>query len=202
MTKQSLPIIILAAGASSRMRGRDKLMEKVNGLPLLRLQADRALAAGVGPVVIALPAPPHPRYGALEDLSVQIVPVPDAATGMSASLKTAFAALPAEAPAAMLVLADLPDITAQDLETVAKAVDLETDTVVWRGATQDGAPGHPIMFHASLFSSFSALTGDSGGREVLAKAKGRIKLIALPEDRARRDLDTPEDWAAWRAARH
>jgi len=31
----SLAIVILAAGASSRMRGRDKLFEVVEGIPIL-----------------------------------------------------------------------------------------------------------------------------------------------------------------------
>ncbi|MAY45584.1 MAG: 4-diphosphocytidyl-2C-methyl-D-erythritol synthase, partial [Rhodobacteraceae bacterium] len=29
-----IPILLLAAGSSSRMRGRDKLMEEVDGQPL------------------------------------------------------------------------------------------------------------------------------------------------------------------------
>ncbi|PJE36025.1 nucleotidyltransferase family protein, partial [Pseudooceanicola lipolyticus] len=27
----------------------------------------------------------------------------------------------------------------------------------------------------------------------------RVQLVPLPGQRARADLDTPEDWAAWRA---
>ncbi|MCB1376719.1 MAG: nucleotidyltransferase family protein, partial [Rhodobacteraceae bacterium] len=84
--------------------------------------------------------------------------------------------------------------------TVAQAVDLKSDTLIWRGATEDLRPGHPIVFAAPLFPAFAALCGDSGGREIVAMAEDRVKLIALPGQRARRDLDTPEDWAAWRAA--
>ena len=32
-----IPILILAAGASRRMRGQDKLLQVVDGMPLLRL---------------------------------------------------------------------------------------------------------------------------------------------------------------------
>ena len=41
-----IPIVILAAGASSRMRGRDKLLELVDGVALLRRQVERALNTG------------------------------------------------------------------------------------------------------------------------------------------------------------
>ena len=201
MVDVDFPIIVLAAGASRRMRGRDKLLEDVDGEPLLRQQARKALAVTSGPVLIALPPAPHPRYAALDGLTVQIVPVPDAAEGMNASLRAAFSALPADAKAAMLLLGDLPDLTSDDLRDVANAVDLSTETLVWRGATANGAPGHPIVFNAALFGVFATLKGDGGGREVIAQAKGHVQLVPLPADRARNDLDTPEEWAEWRAKR-
>lgn len=197
--KWHFPIIILAAGQSSRMRGAGKLLENVRGRPLLRQQVQNALAVTDGPVLVALPVQPHPRYGAIDDLDAIPIPVPDAGEGMNASLRTAFAALPKEAPCAMLLLADLPDLTQADLRTVADAVDLTSDTLVWRGATQDGAPGHPIVFRSDLFDAFQTLVGDSGGRDVIAQAQGRITRVPLKGDRARRDLDTPEDWDVWRA---
>lgn len=195
------PIIVLAAGQSTRMRGRDKLMELVDGQPLIRRQAAMARAATTGPVIVALPPEPHPRYAALDGLDVETLPVPDAAEGINASLRAAFAALPGDAAAAMLLLADLPDLTGSDLRKVLDAVDLTSGNLIWRGTTRRGRPGHPIVFAAPLFGEFARLAGDGGGREVVAEAAGRIVMVALPDDRARRDLDTPEDWAAWRAAR-
>lgn len=199
MTQHSLPIILLAAGASSRMRGRDKLMEDVDGAPLLRRQAEKARAATVGQVLVALPPEPHDRYAALAGLDLRTVPVADAQEGMNASLRAAFAALPSGCPQAMLLLGDLPDLTTGDLVRVADAVAAHPESLVWRGVTAEGAPGHPIIFDASLFDAFQSLTGDEGGQAVVKQAKDRITLVPLPSDRARRDLDTPEDWAAWRA---
>lgn len=196
-----IPVILLAAGQSRRMRGADKLLEPVEGAPLLRRQADSARAATDGPVIVALPPPPHPRYAVLTGLDVTPLAVPDAAEGMNASLRTAFAALPTGAPAAMLLLADLPELLPVHLTRVLEAVDLDSDTLIWRGATEDGAPGHPIVFAKSMFAEFANLSGDGGGREVVALAKGRVKLVSLPGQAARRDLDTPEDWADWRAER-
>jgi len=201
MALTDIPIIILAAGQSTRMRGRDKLLEPVDGVPLLRRQAELARRTTSGQVLVALPAQPHKRYEALEGLDVTALPVAEATEGMNATLRVAFAALPPCSKAAMLLLADLPDITENDLRKIAQSVDLDTDTLIWRGATQSGGAGHPIVFSAALFSAFKKLTGDSGGREIVARAGDRVQLIPLPGDHARRDLDTPEDWAAWRATR-
>lgn len=195
-----LPIVLLGAGQSARMRGDDKLMQLVDGVPLIRRQAKIARAATSGKVIVALPGEPHPRYGALAGLDIQVLPVPDARHGMTASLKRGFAAV-AGHPAAMLLLGDLPELTVQDLREVAGAVDSESDHLVWRGVTEDGKPGHPIVFAAPLFGAFASLTGDGGGREVVEAAGDRVHLVPLPGQRARRDLDTPEDWAQWHAER-
>lgn len=196
----SFPIILLAAGQSSRMRGRDKLLEDVDGVPLLRRQALMARAATSGDVIVTLPVMPHLRYDVLAGIDITILPVCDADEGMNASLRTAIAAL-SECPCAMVLLADLPDLTALDLGKVAAAVDLTSDTLIWRGATDQGKPGHPIIFKADLFDQLAALTGDSGGRDVVEAAQPYVQLIPLADCRARNDLDTPEDWAIWRATR-
>ncbi|TDK47423.1 nucleotidyltransferase family protein [Antarcticimicrobium luteum] len=195
-----LPILLLAAGQSSRMRGRDKLMEPVGGVPLLRRAARRACAAGIGPVIAALPPAPHPRHDALAGLPVVPVPVPDAAEGIAASLRRALTALPPKAEAAMILLADLPELSTADLQTVAGAVDLRSGVLVWRGATAAGQPGHPVVVARALFAELAALTGDSGAQVAIRRHADRLMLVPLPGRHARLDLDTPEDWAAWRAA--
>lgn len=84
----SLPILILAAGKSERMRGRDKLLEEVRNRTLLR---DRAVAAleTRAPVFVTLPprgAAPE-RWSALSGLEVLRVPVSRPELGMSASIR-------------------------------------------------------------------------------------------------------------------
>ena len=194
------PIILLAAGASSRMKGEDKLMQMVDGQPLLQRQVDMALSVAGDAVYVALPPAPHPRHDMLQDCDAITVAVPDAAEGMNASLRQAFSALPTTAPAAMLLLADLPDLTGDDLLKIAGAVAPQDGTRIWQGATADGAPGHPIVFDAALFSEIRHLKGDTGAKSVVQDNQDKRMLVPLPGNRARLDLDTPEAWAAWRAA--
>lgn len=198
----SHPIITLAAGQSLRMRGRDKLMELIDGTPLLARQVRRACEATSGPVLVTLPPPPHPRHDALDHLDIERVNVPDAAEGMSVSLRTALSALAPQTSAVMILLPDLPEITTEDIRRVMSAVDLTDGTRVWRGTTTDGEPGHPVVIAADLIDELKGLSGDSGGAEVLKRYKSQTCLVDLPGRRARLDLDTPEDWAAWRAARN
>ena len=191
-----IPILILAGGASSRMQGRDKLLEPIGEIPLLRHVAVQALETG-HPVIIALRPDDPPRRAALEGLEVAIHEVAAASEGMSGTLREAVAALP-PCPAFMVMLADLPAITAGDMASVLAAQSSHPDMQIWRGATEDGKPGHPIIFASSLRGAFGEITGDEGAKSIAAKYKTASHLVRLPGTRARTDLDTPEDWAAWR----
>ena len=70
--------------------------------------------------------------------------------------------------------------------------------LLWRGATEDGKPGHPIVFDAALRPEFAELAGDGGGEVLVARHRDRQVLVRFADDIARRDLDTPEEWAAFR----
>ena len=193
----SLAILLLAAGTSTRMRGSDKLLQVVGGQPVLRRQAQAALATGAS-VVVALPTDRPARLAALQGLSVQKVRVADAREGMAASIRAGVAALPEGVAGVAILPADMPEITARDLATVLTAFRAHGDRIV-RGAAQSGAAGHPVVFPARLFAALLALKGDQGARQVLRGED--IVSVPLPGTHALTDLDTPEAWAAWLAAR-
>ena len=192
----SVPILILAGGASARFPG-DKLLQPVDGVPLIRDRALAALETG-HPVIVAMRPGRPDRIAALEGLPVAIRVHEAALEGMGGTQRAAVAALP-PCDRFLMLLADLPDITAEDIATVLRAPAEAPDAVIWRGATQDRRPGHPVLFDAALRGDFRHLKGDDGGRSLVSRYVDRTCLVDLPGDRARRDLDTPEDWAAWRA---
>lgn len=178
------------------MRGGDKLLEDVGGAPLIRHAALAALGTGLAVTVTLRPDRPE-RAQALEGLSLARVTVPDAGDGMAASLRAGVAALPPDTPVAVL-LADMPEIGTEDLDRlVAAFAEAGGDTVV-RAASADGQPGQPVIFPARLRHALLALSGDTGGRDILRHET--VHLVPLPGRRALTDLDTPEDFAAWRGS--
>ena len=193
------PILILAAGQSSRMRGADKLLEDVGGMPLLRRQVKMAAATGA-PVYVALGPEQQSRRAVIDDLGATIIETADAHEGMGGTLRGAVPHLP-ECTAFMVVPADLVALQTEHLKTVLDAARHDdTDHLIWRGATQDGAPGHPIVFSNALRQEFVALSGDTGGAPVVKRHADATCLVTLPDEVARLDLDTPEDWALWRSS--
>ncbi|MFU8880869.1 MAG: nucleotidyltransferase family protein [Rhodobacterales bacterium] len=191
-------ILILAAGASSRMRGGDKLLEQVAGQPILRLMLERALRVASGPVLCTLPAPDHPRMACLEGLDVTPVMVPDAAEGMGASIRAGVRAVPADCPAVMILPGDMPELDKTDLRQMVQAHAAQPEAIL-RATDKTGQHGHPVIFPADLFDDLRACHGDSGARDLLRRHSQRVVTVPLPDLHATTDLDTPEDWAAWRA---
>ncbi|WP_282021322.1 nucleotidyltransferase family protein [Ruegeria faecimaris] len=190
-----IPIILLAAGQSRRMRGADKLLKEIDGCPLLLRSAQTARAASS--VIVALPSKPHPRYDVLQGLDLHLVEIADAEEGMNASLRGALSAVGQEAEAVMVLLADLPEITLDDLQTLIKATKAYPDKLIWRGSTASGQPGHPVIFSRLLFDQISRLTGDEGAQSVVRDHRDKVHLCVLPGQHAVLDLDTPEAWDIW-----
>ena len=180
--------MVLAAGASSRMRGEDKLLREIDGTPLI-LRAVRAACAASPSVVVVLPVG-SARAAWLADMPAHRIEVGKRA--MSVSIAAGVVACPLGA--VMLHLADMPAIGADDLAALCEAWQA-MDVPVLRAATADGRAGHPIVFAEELRPALSALQGDEGARSILVNLA--VELHVLRGDRAVIDLDTPEDWERW-----
>ncbi len=191
-SRDDLRILILAAGASARMRGTDKLLQPVGGVPLLRHVAMQAVATGL-PVHATLPAGDSERGAILRDLPITVIAVSDPDRGMGASLAAGVAALPAAAAGVMVIPADMPELTTADLLQAAEVFDGQSAI---RATSAEGRRGHPVILPARLFAALAGLDGDRGAQGLLASETPL--LVALPGCHATTDLDTPEDWLAWR----
>ncbi|MTJ04269.1 MAG: nucleotidyltransferase family protein [Sediminimonas qiaohouensis] len=193
------PILILAAGASRRMGGADKLLQSVAGQPLLEVIVGRACAAGRD-VFVTLPGPDHPRAEVIEGTCARPVWVTDADEGMAASIRAGVAALPQGAPGVMILPADMPELTEADLRAALDAFEQAAPPrPILRATDEGGTPGHPVIFPSDLFAKLRCLAGDEGARGVVQAHNDRVALLPLPGGHATTDLDTPEAWASWRA---
>ncbi|MDD7972619.1 nucleotidyltransferase family protein [Roseinatronobacter alkalisoli] len=190
-------IVLPAAGLARRMRGGDKLLEPVGGVALLRHAAQQALQAS-SYVAVTLRPEKTRRLSVLLNLPVHVLTVPDADEGMAASLR-AGARWAGDAPvsALMIALPDMPDIAAGDFRALI-AAQAENPDQCLRAASMDHRPGHPVIVPRRLFPDMLELRGDQGARAILRANPPR--LYPLDGQRALTDLDTPEDWAAWRKA--
>lgn len=191
--------LILAAGFGRRMRGADKLMQTVGDEPLLRRIVRHARAA-TKMVYVTVPSQDHPRANAIRDLDMRLLDVPDAAEGMSASLRRGVSAVLPETAGLLVCPADMPELDGQDFLHVISVFRDKPD-VICQAANSSGHPGHPVIFPRWSFAELALVQGDAGGREVVKTNAHRRRFVPLPGTHATTDLDTPEDWDAWRNRR-
>jgi len=191
-------ILILAAGKSSRMRGEDKLTQKIDGVEQIKRIAHSACETG-SLVAITLPDVAHPRASYLLDLDLKIISVPEAHLGMGRSIAAGISRLASlDLDGVMIVPADMPEITQNDLATVIKAF-LNAPNSIIQACTAQDKPGHPVIFPKSTFHDLQILSGDRGAQAVIQANLHLRQLIKLPHLNATTDLDTPEDWKEWRS---
>jgi molybdenum cofactor cytidylyltransferase len=190
--------LVLAAGAGRRMRGADKLLEPVAGMPILRKVAEAARASRADAVVAVIPPGDAARRAALPRDGLAIVEAVQCAEGMAGSLRAGMAALPPETDAVVILLADMPEVGAADIDRLIAAYDREEGREICRAVTEAGAPGHPVLFGRRFFENLASLAGDTGAREIVRDAAEYVVDVPTRGHGAVVDLDTPEAWADWR----
>lgn len=180
--------VVLAAGASSRM-GRQKLLLPVEGgRPLIRLSVERVLAAGLDEVVVVLGRDAEAVGEALEGLAVRTVVNPRYAEGQATSLTAGLDALRPGVEAVVIALGDQPLPDPGLIGRVVGAFRAGTAGIVV-SRYRDGR-GHPVLFAAALFDELRRVTGDQGGRAVIARDERRVVEVPV-------DADAPPDVDTW-----
>ena len=183
--------LVLAAGQSSRMGGANKLLAEVDGVPMLLRAVNAALASKAASVTVVLGHEAERAEALLAGRRINIVRNTEFAQGMSTSLRAGIAALPAEAEAAVVLLADMPRISAVHVDHLIDAFEAKQPSIVV--PQRGGRRGNPILWPREFFAAMQAVAGDQGARGVLEANAGRIRFVDVNDDAIHADVDTPED---------
>ena len=197
-SQPKVEVLLLAAGGSRRMRGKDKLLELVDGEPLLRRAASAALESRAERVHAVLQPDNKARDTALDGLDVQHVRSTEWQEGMAASIRAGMASLSEDCNAVIVALADMPEIGAAHFDQLIAAFDSAEGREICRAMAADGTPGLPVLFGRRFFETLKNLQGDRGARDVVKDALEFLVDVPTEGQGAIVDLDTPEAWEDWR----
>jgi len=182
--------VVLAAGASTRL-GTNKLLLWLDSEPLVRRVARLALEAGLSPVVVVLGHETERVAAALDGLAVETVVNPAFGAGMAGSLKLGIARVPADCAAAVVLLADMPFVTAAMVAALVARFRGGTEPLVLSLYGEVQAP--PTLYARTLFPAL-AEAGDGGGRQVVLDHRSEAAELRWPAA-ALVDIDHPSDAA-------
>jgi len=189
--------IILAAGRSSRYREAGgleptKLLALLDGEPLVRRVAQAAVASRARPVIVVVGHESERVAKALEGLPLQIVFNEAFASGMASSLKAGIAAAPPDAAGALILLGDMPLVTARLHDAVIAGFAQSPGTLAAL-PTFNGRRGNPVLLSREFFAAAKRLSGDEGARGLLASLpEGAVAEVAVNDEAAIIDIDTPQ----------
>jgi molybdenum cofactor cytidylyltransferase len=186
--------VVLAAGSSMRM-GRNKLLLALIGEPMVRRTVRASLDAGLDPVVVVLGHEAERVREAIWGLGCRTVVNPDHAKGVRLSVQVGIGEV-SEARAAVVILADMPFVTAAMVRSLVDSYREGTSPLVSSQYGDVNAP--PTLYDRSLFPEMLAMTGEGCGKQVVRRHLHEAAFVTWPAA-ALADVDLPEDYERIRA---
>ena len=186
--KINVEALVLAAGQSRRSGSTHKLRATFDGVPLLRRTCETVLDAGFSNAHVVLGFE-HGGFAAqLASLPVAIVNNPRYAEGLSTSLQAGIQSLNADVDGVLVMLADMPGLTAADIVKLVEAFKRAGGAVVVR-ATDNGKRGNPVILPRMVFPEIMKLRGDVGAKPIVEGFEGRVIDVEIGVA-ASQDVDT------------
>ena len=194
-TVGSVAGVVLAAGSSRRM-GRTKLLLDLGGESVIRRAVRAAVDGGLDPVVVVLGHEAERVRAELSGLPFRPVLNPNHARGVGTSLQVGVAAVPTSTAAIVVILPDMPFVTASMIGAVVERYRATGAPVVVSRYAETEAP--PTLFDRSLFSELLSIAGERCARVVARRHEHQAAVVAWPAE-ALRDLDVAGDYQDVRA---
>jgi molybdenum cofactor cytidylyltransferase len=191
VTEPEVGIVLLAAGASTRM-GRPKQSLVIDGETLLHRSA--RIAAACGPTVVVLGANAERLRSAVDGLNVFVVLNPEWARGIATSIRCGLTELEIRFPAlegVVILLCDQPSVD----ETLIQTLISHRNKASIVACAYADTLGVPALFTRSLFTELHFLTGDQGAKRVIAAHRSQVEIV--PFAAGAFDLDTAADIQHW-----
>ena len=184
----TVPIVILAAGASKRM-GVPKQLLAYRGRTLLGHALEAALGSTCRPVIVVLGANAEQIQPEIEGLAVQIVRNTHWAEGLSSSIRVGIEAVDTDVEAVVLALCDQPLVSSEDIEALVAAFRSTKRPIIV--SQYAGTFGVPALFARSFLPELLGLVGDGGAKQVIQRNAAAVWPVPCPHGAI--DVDTLED---------
>lgn len=186
--------VVLAAGTSSRMAGRHKLLLPIGETPVIRHTVLRLLGASPQEVVVVTGHAGRDVANALAGLPVTLRPNPRYEEGQMTSAAIGVGALAKATDAVMMCLGDMVLLESRDyLELVSAYLDKTDRSIVIPYA--GGQRGNPILFAASYVHEVAMGERHIGCKKLANEYPDDVYRHEASHDRFTTDMDTPADYA-------
>lgn len=180
--------IVLAAGQSQRY-GRTKLLDELDGKPLLLHVLEAAQATCPGRVCLVTGHDSDAIADAAHGLADLEAHNPDFQTGISSSMRCGVRACREQADAILILLADQPLVSKTHLSGLIDKWNGQANSIIVSAYADTCGP--PVLFGSGYFEQLERLHGDTGARNILRENPDAVSSVRC--ELAQFDIDTPAD---------
>jgi molybdenum cofactor cytidylyltransferase len=185
--------VVLAAGASSRMEGRHKMLLPIGDKPVIRYTVEQILEAGPQEVVVVTGYKGRDVMAALAETPVALQPNPRYEEGQMTSAAIGAGALTKATDAVMMCLGDMVLLESRDYAELVTAYLEKTDRSIVIPHFKDQR-GNPILFASSYVHEVAIGERRIGCRKLANQYPDDVYRYEAAHDRFTTDMDTPEDY--------
>lgn len=191
-------VLILAAGTSTRMGQKNKLLLQFKGRPLIQCAVDcyKHISSNIS-VVIGFEG--DKIKDALSNSAVEYIYNPDYEMGLQTSFQAGLRALSGEEGALLVALGDQIFITPNDIEYLLSVYEKTKGKKIII-PQYDDQRGHPIIFPPHVIRFMKNTQPISSGREYIEKYPECCQYVKMATNHCIIDIDTPQDAAEHLAA--
>ena len=185
--------VLLAAGQSTRMGQKNKLLLKINGIPLVRRSAINILNSNVVSLTVVTGFDEDKIVDALSGLNVNFVKNVNFREGLSSSLKAGLANIPPSPSAVIICLADMPKIQPEHINRLIENFD---PLKGWEICipTSNGKRGNPVLIGSRFFPHIFETSGDFGAKDVMKQHPDKIVEVEIGTSDIHFDIDTKDEY--------
>jgi molybdenum cofactor cytidylyltransferase len=183
--------VLLAAGRSTRMGKENKLLSPIAGKPMVAGIVAMLKQCPLDGMVIVLGHQAEKLRQALPSRGLNFVENKQFRTGMASSIRSGVAALDDSVDAALIMLADMPQVQPRTIAGLIDALNPEEGRTIALPRYR-GKRGNPVLFARQHFEELLALDGDEGAKKLLVSHAAAIIEVAVDDPGVLVDVDTRE----------
>jgi len=181
--------LILAAGQSKRMGQSNKLLLPFGGDTVLSHVCRQIEAAGLKNIFVVTGHEKAAIEKALTRHDITFFHNDLFEEGMSSSVKLGISSLPDDLDAVIILLGDMPNISADILKRLMAAYHPAEGRLIII-PTHKGKRGNPILWDREFFDEFDKLEGDRGAKILLNEYSDYIEEVEVGSEAIFLDIDT------------
>jgi molybdenum cofactor cytidylyltransferase len=190
--KASIGAVILAAGQGRRSGTNKLLVEDQNNIPMFMHAINSAIASDAKPVFVVTGYRHEEMEEYLEKIDVNVLYNPSYASGIKTSINMGLRAIPSSCDGAILLPADMPYISAADINKLINKFDKNFEKQVCMYSNK-GVKSNPILWSKSLYEKADIVPDNAMTRVVFVEHADYTKTIETKDKKKLLDINYPND---------